>query len=406
MPGSDQKMVYYVLPEGATQEQEWSWVEIEQLCASGALTADTKIFIPADNEWRRIGETELAASLAGARAVEDSDAEDEPDHRREAYEAALLRLEEDPSSTDHLVRAGQLAAELGEAESAWSHFQRALELSPFNQRVALAAKRALSTSEWRRLRLLERQPPVWDNILEPLTYPLARGPLYLLAPLAVLAALAFVPYGAAAMAALCFLWGYQVTRRVAAGDERPPLWQPAVGDWVAEIALPTAGFALVCAEWGALFYGISWLGVAIERPADPSVIAYITHSPVLIVAIATVAISYLPAVIVQLAGAPREIVAVANPVRMVRFIALLGGEYFASAACLFLLAFALGWLGFVTSQIPLAGRILVAAAGAYALLMGGFVLGRLVNRTMHLRERAASPVPREVDSLDDDLPTG
>ena len=46
------KTSFYVLPEAATQEEEFTWEAIEEMCRSGQFSADTRIFFPDKNNTR------------------------------------------------------------------------------------------------------------------------------------------------------------------------------------------------------------------------------------------------------------------------------------------------------------------------------------------------------------------
>ena len=46
---------YFVLREGSTREEQWTWEEIESLCRSGELSARARIFLPEENRWAELG---------------------------------------------------------------------------------------------------------------------------------------------------------------------------------------------------------------------------------------------------------------------------------------------------------------------------------------------------------------
>jgi hypothetical protein len=52
---------FSVIPEGDFKEELWEWSEIEAMSRSGRLSANSLVFMPEENAWRRLVDTELAA---------------------------------------------------------------------------------------------------------------------------------------------------------------------------------------------------------------------------------------------------------------------------------------------------------------------------------------------------------
>jgi hypothetical protein len=380
---------YYVLREGATQEEQWTWDEIAARCRSGEFSADTRVFLPDENRWATLGETELGAEIPAAGG-EVNGVEEDPATRqaREAleqeYEDACAALESDPGSVEPWIDAGALALDLGRDDEARSHFQSALDRHPFHPRVAQEVKRRFARAEWRRFRLLERPDAAWDNVLDIVAYPFARGPIYPLIPAVLFAALAFVPRGGLAVALLGVLWCYRCMRAVASGAAEPVAYERGIEDPLRNLVAPAAAVVLVCAEWLALFWGVARLGMLIEGKNEVGVMAYIAASPVLTVALALCALAYLPAVMAQFDVSRAGFRRVVNPVAIVRGAVKMQGDYAMTLVLLFVLAAAAGAVSALTAAIPVAGEIAGGAAVSLLALTSAYVLGRLRARVAHL----------------------
>lgn len=373
---------FYVLREGATQEEEWTWGEIADRCRSGEFGAETQIYLPDESRWVHVDETDLA----GAEADVESE---EPDPEREAlereYAELLERLSDPPSSVEPWIEAGCMASDLGDTEAARSHFQAALDSHPFHTRVSHEVKRRFTPAEYRSFRLLERPTPVWDNLSELIEYPLSRGWSYLAAPAALFGALLFLPGGGIVVGELALLWCCLALASVSSGRSQPPAWRRAIADPLHRLALPVGALAGVSIQWLVVFWGVARMGMLAEGKSDVGVLSYIGASPVLTVAMALCALAYLPAVMISITPSWRETLRVLNPWMVVRSMIRMGMEYAMSALLLFALAVLLGVLGAATLRIPVAGRLVWAAALAFAVPATALVLGRLSSRTTHLR---------------------
>jgi hypothetical protein len=373
---------YYVLREGATQEEEWTWQEIEDRCRSGEFGADTKVYLHDESRWVRLHETDLAG-------VEPEVESQETDPEREALEreyAELLEgLSDPPSSVEPWIEAGSMACDLGDTESARSHFQAALDRHPFHTRVSHEVKRRFTPAECRSFRLMERPTPVWDNLSELLEYPLSRGGLYLAAPAALFGALLFLPGGGMVVGELALLWCWQALVSVSSGRSQPPAWSRTIADPLHRLALPAGALAGVAIQWLAVFWGVASMSMAAEGKSDVGVLSYIGASPVLTVAMALCALAYLPAVMISITPSWRETLRVLNPWFVVRSMIRMEMEYVMSTLLLFALAVLVGILGALTLRIPVAGKLVWAVALAFAVPACALVLGRLRSRTTHVR---------------------
>lgn len=381
--------LYFVLREGATQEEQWGWEAIEEMCASGEFSPDTRIFLPEINAWTRAGDTKLKACFgAGADQPQKSEEAVENDEDRAAleseYKEAVSRMGVKPGLVDGYIEAGCLAAELDDRDAARRHFQAALDRQPFNARVVQEIKRRFSKAECRDFRCFERETPVWDNLHGLVTYPLSRDIRYPAVATAVTSVCLFIPFGGYAVGVLYFLWCIQVARQTAAGSVSPPLWHSAVADPVRELVLPLVAGALVLAEFLFVFGAIARLSILVSQESAVSVFGYLRNSPILVVLMSAVGIFYLPAAFVMMSNSVGMIVGLLNPVRIVRSAVRMEQEYLISIFMLFAVGLAVGVLRLLTGGIPVLGKVVLAAAIAYTLPIAGFILGRLLDRMRHV----------------------
>lgn len=384
---STTKTSFYVLTEGATQEEEFTWEAIEEMCRSGQLSADTRIFFPDKNKWLRAGETELKSVFKKdqpkARANKEKELDSERGALQAEYDEAIRQIGEQPEAIEPHLEAGRVASEMGDRGAAHEHFQKALDLWPFHSRVAQEVQRRFSKSECKEFRYLRRDPPAWDEPADLAVYPLARGALYVAVPAAVLFLLSLVPYGWFVAGPLAYLWLIQAARHVAAGDDRPPLWHGALANPVREIILPLLAGAAVVGECVLVVYGAGRLGMLLAGGSG-SAFSYVAGSPVLSVTLMVVSLAYLPAVLVRITHSVGIIVDLLLPWTVVRVAVRLGQEYAVSALLLLSLAFLLGSTNFLIGGIPLLGMFVIAAIAALAIPVAGFILGRLAGRTGHV----------------------
>jgi hypothetical protein len=377
---------YFVLREGATQEEQWTWDEIAGRCRNGEFTPGTRVFLPDDGCWVVLADTDLGSVFD--EDVADETEDDEARAAREALEAdyqeLVEHLEDDPSTVEPWIDAGCLASELERGDEARAHFQKALQIRPFHPRVAQEVKRRFNPAECRRFQLLERPEAAWDNLLEIVVYPFARGPLYALAPAAVFAGLLFVPRGGFVIAELSLLWCYRCMCAVAAGRAEPVSYGRAFENPLRNILVPGGAMAAVLAEWSVVFWLLARAGMWIDGKDDVGFLAYIGASPVLTVAFTLCAIAYLPATMALMQATPRGVLRVLNPVAVARDAIRMRGEYGLSLLLLFALAVGAGIAGVVTGAIPVVGKLVWAASTAFVMLASAFVLGRLRARVSHL----------------------
>ncbi|HEX6791712.1 MAG TPA: hypothetical protein VF247_10415 [Candidatus Krumholzibacteria bacterium] len=378
--------LYYVLREGSTREEQWTWSDIEALCHSGELTGRARIFLPDEERWATIEETRLAGSVAPTAPAKDP-AEDE--HRasvEEEYKAALERIAEDPDLIEAQLDAGVLAAELGRRDDARTHFQTVLHRFPYHARTAQEVHRRFSKTEARTFRYLDRPAPVWEDLGEMVRMPFARGPLYVAIPAAVLAAFAWVPGGAFVAGALMFLWAFQAMEYTARGATKPPEWNRSFADPVRKLARPAALMAAVVAQWAVLVLGAAWIAYRMKGIEGVSLWGFASGSPVMLVLASLLAVLYLPAAMVSIGGFTGSIARTLDPRHLGRTIVRMEHEYVYTVFVLAAIGVALGVVRLITGVVPVAGPIVFGTALACATPMAGLVLGRLLGRMGHVIE--------------------
>lgn len=381
--------VYYVLNEGATQEEPWTWEAIEEACRSGRLSPQTRIFLPDMNKWVLAGESELRRLFDGAPpAAGDASAaggaDDDPAAALEAeYAEALARVSREPDAVEAHVEAGRLAVERGDRQVAREHFQRALDLAPFHSRVAKEVMRRFSKSECREFRYLRRDPPAWEDPAEVAAYPLAAGLRYAAIPAAVLFVASFVPHAVWVAAPLAYLWLVHTARHAARGGTAPPSWRSLLANPARDVVLPLVAGTAVAGECALVVYGTGWV-VLETGGGDGSTLAAVAESPVLSVTLTVAALAYLPAVLARIVHSVGVVVHLLDPVSTIRSMVRMEQEYAVTALIAVGTGFLLGAMWFVLGGVPLLGNLVLAAAAAWCIPAFGLILGRLAGRMAHV----------------------
>jgi len=282
--------------------------------------------------------------------------------------------------------AGVLAAELGHRDEARAHFQTVLHRYPYHARAAQEVKRRFSKTEQKVFRYLDRPAPAWADLVELVTMPLARGPLYVVVPAAALAVLAWVPFGGFIGAALLWLWLFQIMEYTARGAARPAEWNRSFADPRRKLLRPALLMGLVVAQWGVVIAGGTKLAMMVQGRGGESLWVFLSRSPVALVATGIVAAVYLPAAMVSIGGFTGSVAKTLDPRRLVRTIIRMEHEYIYSVGLVAAIGLPVVVLQALVGGIPVAGDIISAAALAYAAPMWGLVLGKLLGRTGHLIE--------------------
>ncbi len=373
---------FSILPEGEFKEEVFEWSDIEAMCRAGRLSPNTLVFLPDENAWKKLSDTELAgcfekpARSGGmpphAPSNETSD--------QEGYESLLEQIRLNPSDVALRLSAAELALEAGKTDVARDHYQRALESSPYHPRVAQEAKRRLPLSKWKSLRYLEKPPQVWETPSAIFAYPCSRGPLYLAVPAVALTGLFWTVWTAVPALLALSLWAMEIVRTTSRGENRTPLWHGLVGDPLRRIVRPAFVTVLVAAELSALFIALAGILVVTRMSGERNVFLVIERSPVLTVLLCTLVLSYFPAVVMLAGASARGLRGILNPKQVVSAIRAMESEYLVSASIIAVLFVAMWGVGAFVDSIPVVGRVFYAAATVYILLCSGFVLGRLYGR--------------------------
>jgi hypothetical protein len=381
------ELLYYVLREGSTREEQWSWDDVESLCRSGDLTPQARIYLPDEQRWAAVAETRLAETCqALSDAPVDEEAEAERAEMETAYQDAVERAAGNEDPLEALLDAGALAAQLGLRDEARAHLQSVLHRYPYHARAAQEVRRRFNVAEQRSFRYLDRPAPAWEDIGAVASMPLARGPLYFLVPAAVVAGLMFVPFGGFAVAALCVLWAFQTMEYTARGANRPPEWNRALKDPVRKLVRPAAMIGAVVAQWAVIVGAAGYGAMVAGGHRDESLFAFLAESPVFVVVMWIVGVLYLPAAVVSVGGFTGSAAKTLDPRRLVRMVVRMEHEYVYTMVLLGILAALFALLRTFTGGIAVAENAITGMALAYAVPMAGLLLGRLLGRSGHVIE--------------------
>jgi hypothetical protein len=376
---TDRSTEYFVLRGGAAQEETLGWSDIEALCRSGELSLESLIFMPDENCWKKISET----ALSGILEEYDSPAETLPQTAEvqseieSEYETIMSQIDGDEDTMDLRLQAAQLAHSLGNAQAVRDHFQQALSISPYHPRIVREAKRMLPPGIWKTLRHLEKPETPWQDPMAIITYPLSRGPLYLIVPSVALAGLTFIPYAMLLVQVMLYLWITQTIHRVSMGRKLPPLW----GDWLekptSRILLPILAAVIVGAELFGPFLLTAKLMMILGKSSTSNVILFMKKSPIIIVPMFTLGIVYLPAALMLIGTSSFRLRDVVDPRRVISLIFRMEQEYLLTLVIILFLMTACWGVDRVFGFIPVLGDLLLVTACAFALLASGAILGKL-----------------------------
>jgi hypothetical protein len=273
---------------------------------------------------------------------------------------------------------------LGRKEEAKDHFQWVLHRYPYHVRAAQEAKRRFSKAELRTFRYLDRPAPIWEDLGDLATMPLARGPLYVAVPAGVIAILSFLPMGGLLAAGLVFLWMFQVMEYTARGANKPPEWNRSFADPRGKLVRPALLMAGVMSQIGVVVFiaarGVMW----IEGVKNQSVWSYIAESPLFVVAASIVMALYLPAAFVSIGGFAGPVTKTLDPRRLVKTIVRMEHEYVYTVAIVMAVGVVTSLVCALFSGIPILGKLVIGAALGYVAPAVGLVLGRLLGRVGHV----------------------
>jgi hypothetical protein len=378
--------LYFVLREGSTREEQWTWEDIESLCRSGELTAGARIFLPEENRWAELGETRLApAAQEAAPERVDTEAEAAEVQKLEAeYTAALERVETDVDDLEARLDAGVIAAQLGRREQAKTHFQSVLSRYPYHARAAQEVKRRFSKQELRTFRYLDRPSPIWEDLSDLATMPLGRGPLYIAVPAVLIALFSFLPFGGALITAFVFLWMFQAMEYTARGANKPPEWNRSFADPKHKLGRPALLMSIVALQLGVVLLGAARVVMALEGGKGQSTWSYITASPIFMVIASIVCALYLPAAFVSIGGFMGPVSKTLDPRRLVKTMVRMEHEYVYTVVIIAAIGIVTAIVCAIFSGIPVVRNIVTGAVLAYVTPATGLVLGRLLGRVGHV----------------------
>ena len=378
--------LYYVLREGSSREEQVTWSDAEQLCRSGKLTPQAKIFLPDEERWAAVGETRLAAVIDAGSPEAGGEENDARAGIEAEYKQALERIETEPDMLEAHLDAGILADELGKREEARAHFQTVLHRYPYHARAAAEVHRRFNKLEQRKIRYLDRPAPVWEDILDLARIPFSRGPLYVMLTTLAFGLLSFVPAGWVGSYAIAFLWAFQVMEYTARGGVKLPDWNRSFKDPWKKLARPALLMSAVVAQWMLIVVGSAKIESAVKHGEMESLWHYVTQSPVILVVGSILGVLYLPAAMVSLGGFSGPVTKTLDPRRLVRMVVRMEHEYVYSMMLIGALVIVLGILRMTIGAIPVVGDLVFAGALACATPMCGLILGRLLGRMGHVIE--------------------
>jgi hypothetical protein len=387
--GDRESTLYYVIPEGTSQEETCTWEEIEAFCEAGRLSPYSLIFLPETKNWEKVIDTDLGSYFdAEERLAEPAEAkESEADREKleDDYESARSEIRQSPDLPRTYLNAAAAALALGDREAAIGYYQQATELQPFNKSIATEIKRNLRSIELGRIRLLERPESAWEDVGCLALFPLARGWLFFLVPAAALAGLALIPkVGLIATAVLAWLWVYRTADGVSNGALKPTHWRDFVSTPVASVLRPVLTGLLAAMELGAPFVLFAGVGILIGGSPRPGLFQFIWDSVAMVVLLWVVGIVYLPAVLTLAVTPGIRFWDSLKIAKTVRAIVVMESEYITSLAYFFGVVLLWGGLSLAVNSVPVAKLVLPVMIGLYGLIIIAFVLGRLSARCRHM----------------------
>ena len=377
---SDTKTKYFLFKEGAVQEEPWEWEDLEALCRSGRLSPDSLIFMPEENDWKKAADTELAPLFEAVDESGGESSETDLEEMAEAYRNVLEQVEQNPDLLATTLNAAEIAIALGNREAAQTHYQDALNRHPYHPRAVQEAKKNLAPDEWGQLRYLSQPPSIWTRMDSIFSYPLARGPLYLVIPTLVLSGLWWVPGMSVLGGAILFLWGIQVLRSSALLEPTPPLWHRLFTEPGEALLKPILLAAVVGLEVYLPFIIFGQMLVSSSASGAPNAFLALQTSPFLTVLIFTITLIYVPAALVVGMFPGGKVSDAFNPVNVVKAMGIMEKEYMAAAGYIVLMFCLWGFINLGPEKIPVAGRIVATFLGVYIMVTAGLALGRLQAR--------------------------
>jgi hypothetical protein len=378
----------YIIPEGATQEEACTWQELESACQMGRLSPDTLIYLPDKDVWEKAIYTELrryfrAGDDAAIESEAHEDAADTLEILRTAYEEACRQSRLSPDSPQIHLNAARAALAVEDREAAGEHCQNAIALQPFDQKIAAEIKRILGPVDSRKLRLLERPAPFWEDIQQLVTFPIQSGLVWFLIPAAIIAFLALIPMLRVTAAVMCFLWAYATILQLASGSRNPLDFRQLSQRTYKEITKSLLIGAAVFAELYLPFIIIAEIFILTGISDRSNVIQLIQHNEVLLVFIWVAGVLYLPAAFAVSASSGSGWKKSLDVRNVYKAVLSMEAEYLAAIVVIFIPVTAWGIGRLFLASIPVAGIVVPAAFGLYGLIISGMVIGLLSARYRH-----------------------
>ncbi|MCZ6766508.1 MAG: hypothetical protein O7D32_06205 [bacterium] len=379
----ESKTRYYIMRQGALKEELREWSEIVSMCETGHLTPEAFVFMPDDEQWKKVTDTELGRFFDKAQANPKTDVEsgiESGADKHEEYHETLERIAQAPDDWSLRLQAADMALAAGDRRAALDHYQAALEARHYHPRIVNDIIRNLTPEEQETLRYLKRVGPFWGEPLVLLTYPFGRSYIYpaVLAAVLWLSTLATVTRAVGGFIAL--FWVFHVIRAVARRETLPPLWHGIMEDPVVGLLKPLGSLVALLAELFLPLLAVLQILASVGLVEESNAFAYINNSPMMSVGIFTFSAIYLPAALMLMACTPRGLLDALNPKRVISAIGAMEVDYLMAVVLFFVLAGISAGIGAITWRIPIAGTLPTAIVETYLVLVMGCVLGMLYGR--------------------------
>jgi tetratricopeptide (TPR) repeat protein len=384
---TNQTATCYILVKGSTQEESCTWKDLMDRIETGEIAPGTLLFHEESQRWMPIASLPEFSSHIWDEPEDPENQIDDSEYLSELKEeyTKVLRLARDRfDSIEQITRAGRLALSLGRREDAIAHYQRALELKPFNRGLATEIKRSFPPQVYRSFSCLERRPPFWSDAVSITTWPLDCRVLPFAVATAVLSLLSLIPFAEPIYWTLLTLLAVRITVHA---EERSADPLPAdmsgveamFADWK-----PLSSFMLAGAALLLPFAVLSEILLAAERAGHWNFLLYIQNSPLMTVALFIAGVVYLPAALMASTNERQTLQCLPALRRIMAVISSEEWEYLLlviSIACI-----ALVWIGVraLCSVVPVVGDIIASAAALYAIMLIGYITGRTRSRHEHL----------------------
>lgn len=384
---------WYVMLEGSTQEEERSEAELELLVETGAFHGGNLVYLPEQNQWvkasdspiRHLFATDDGPALATAAKISGEDERTPHEMLEDEFRSLREQLDESPGALDICVRLAEISAQLGDKIMAKKVLRDALNLSPYNSKVAALAKRLLSPEERKHIPYLERTPPFWKDLGGLLGYPLLdKGVIHILITGTILYVTSFIPVVGAIFAGLVYFYLLEVIRSSGSGRGAPPNWDFDIPNIFALVLKPAVPTLIVLIEVSGPFVLLAWLaaeGDGFMRFVN--MMAWVAQNPPFLVLWALVSLVYYPAVLMIIAISDENIADAINPLKVIVSMRVMKEDYMMAIVFLGVFMLMIGVGTFILGWIPLVGPWIAQCLVFYALMITGRVLGLTYRRHMH-----------------------